>query len=393
MLRNNVGGATNYALQEAIGVYSDEAYTSAQKLSGTDIVAANPDIDVVGETYSGQLRWRKPITQVVNTASLTDATNGSLSSFATGYLEYIKTARTHGAEKVNLKTLVTQDDELQKFSRDLAETQAQDEHNGILSVLKGVAISEVLNGAGQAAGGTGLGGQTFTNDPTDSKYGFYVDLGNNPLVSASTAANMGAARAESFLQAFGMAYKDFEPDWAYLVTSPEVYASLRSANLVDQDRVQDGNIEFNTIFQGKFRLLQTRANQGLSTAQLTKVNSGSGVDIVGTKTSFIVLPGAVAMEHLSIENDVEIERSAASYQGGGTTQIWYRWGYVLHPAHYTWMGSKDKFVSDAEYAYAVESTVAKATTDVTNGLVATTGSWVRKCSSALSLGILPVFHG
>jgi hypothetical protein len=140
-------------------------------------------------------------------------------------------------------------------------------------------------------------------------------------------------------------------------------------------------------------LLQTRANQGLSTAQLTKVNSGSGVDIVGTKTSFIVLPGAVAMEHLSIENDVEIERSAASYQGGGTTQIWYRWGYVLHPAHYTWMGSKDKFVSDAEYAYAVESTVAKATTDVTNGLVATTGSWVRKCSSALSLGILPVFHG
>jgi len=393
MLRNNVGGATNYALQEAIGVYSDEAYTSAQKLSGTDIVAANPDIDVVGETYSGQLRWRKPITQVVNTASLTDATNGSLSSFATGYLEYIKTARTHGAEKVNLKTLVTQDDELQKFSRDLAETQAQDEHNGILSVLKGVAISEVLNGAGQAAGGTGLGGQTFTNDPTDSKYGFYVDLGNNPLVSASTAANMGAARAESFLQAFGMAYKDFEPDWAYLVTSPEVYASLRSANLVDQDRVQDGNIEFNTIFQGKFRLLQTRANQGLSTAQLTKVNSGSGVDIVGTKTSFIVLPGAVAMEHLSIENDVEIERSAASYQGGGTTQTWYRWGYVLQPAHYTWMGSKDKFVSDAEYAYALESTVAKATTDVTNGLVATTGSWVRKCSSALSLGILPVFHG
>ena len=391
-VKTNLAGADNFVLQEAIGAYTDEAYTNAKKLSTTEIVSSNPDIDVTTETFIGQVRWFKPMNPTINVASLTDSTDGTPSTYSSDYLRYIKTVRTYGGSKVNLQSVVTQQDGLAKIGRDFAEHKAQDEHNALMSVLKGVAISEALNGAAAGSGSTGLGGQTFENDPTDKRYGFYVDLGAAKPVIAASSSSQGAARAEGFLNAVGMAYKDYEPEYFYLVTSPEVMASLRSANLVDSDRVEDGNIMFNTIFNGKFRLIQTRASQGMTTAELTKINTGPGVDIVGAKTSFIVLPGAVAMEKIAIDEDVEIERKAAAYKGGGTTQIWHRWGYVLMPAGYNWAGTEDAFPSDAAYKYVVESTTPKDLTTATNGLASTVGTWQRKTASALSLGILPVFH-
>lgn len=389
----NLSGASNFVLQEALSAYSDEAYTNAKKLSGTGIVGSNPNIDTNTETFIGQVRWFKPMNPTVNVASLTDSTDGTGSTYASDYLTYIKTVRTHGATKVNMQQIVTQQDGLAKIARDFGETRAQDEHNAILSVLKGVALSEVLNGAAAGSGVTGLGGQTFSNDPTDKAYGFYVDLGSAKAVIAATTTSQGAARAEGFLQAFGMAFKDHEPDYAYLITSPEMYASLRSANLVDQDRVVDGNVTFNTIFQGKFRLILTRATQSFSSAELTKINTGAGVDIAGTKTSFIVLPGALAMQPLMVPEPTEIERKAAAYKGGGTTSIWYRWGYVLAPAGYNWAGSTTAFPSDANYMEVIEGSTQKSLASVASGtLASTSGVWARKANSALSLGILPVFH-
>lgn len=366
-MRTNVAGADNIVLQEAISALTDEAYTTARKLSGTGIVGSNPQINRDTETYIGQVRWNKPLNPTINVASLTNATAGATTTFAQDYLTYVKTVRTHGAEKVNMQQVVTQQDGLARISRDFGETQAQGEHNSILSVMKGVAKAEATYGTGTG----GLGGQSFDNNPDSKNYGFYVDLGANKAVVDSTATVQGAARAEGFLRAFGMAYKDYEPEYAYLVTSPEVMASLRSANLVDQTTVSDGNVNFQTIFGGKFRLIQTRASQGFSSAELTALNTGSGVDILGTKTSFIVLPGAIAMENLMVPDTVEIQRDAKAYAGGGTTSIWYRWGYVMAPAGYNWTGSADAFASDANYA---------------------AGTWDRKFSSALSLGILPVFH-
>lgn len=390
----NLAGASNFVLQEALGGYSDEAYTNARKLSGTGIVSSNPEINRDTETFIGQLRWFKPINPTINVASLTDATDGTGSTYSSDFLTYIKTVRTHGASKVNLQSVVTRKDGLAKIGRDFGETRAQDEHNAILALLRGVALSEVLMGAAAGSGNAGLGGQTFTNDPTDRKYGFYVDLGAAKNVVDATATVQGAARAEGFLRAFGMAYKDYEPDYAYLVCSPETIASLRSANLVDQDRVTEGNVTFNTIFNGKFRLIQTRASQGFSAAELTKINTGAGVDIVGTKCSFIVLPGAIALEALDIPEDVEIERKAAAYKGGGTTSIWYRWGYIAHPAGYSWAGAQDVFPSDVNYTQVLESAVQKDLTTVASGTLASTaGVWTRKTASALSLGILPIFHG
>jgi hypothetical protein len=382
----------SYVLQEAISGYSDEAYTNAKKLSGTGLVGSNDQIDPNTETFIGQVRWNKPLNPEINIASLTDATDGNTTSYGTDYLRYIKSVRTHGAKKINMQEVVTRQDGLAKIGRDFGETRAQDEHNAILSILKGVALSEVINGAGAGSGSAGLGGQTFDNDPADKKYGFYVDIGSSKLVTDAASANIGAQRASGFLEAFGKAYKDYEPDYAYLIVSPETYASLRSANLVDADKVTDGNVSFNTIFQGKFRLLQTRASQGFTTAELTKINTGPGVNITGTKTSFMVLPGSIAMRTLAVPMPTEIDRAPAAFKGGGTTQIWYRWGYVFAPAGYDWLGSEEEFASDASYKYAVESSTPKAFTTVTDALANTTGTWNRKFSSALSLGILPVFH-
>jgi hypothetical protein len=391
-VQTTIAGADDYALQAAISAYSDEAYTAARKISSTGIMGSNPLIDKNTETFTGQLRWRKPINQVVNTASITDATDGELSSYGTEFLNYVKTVRTHGARNINMKDLITQDDGLAKFGRDLAETRSQDEHNAVLSILKGVAISELLNGAHNASGAAGLGGQTFENDPTDKRYGFYVDLGASKIITDAAAANLGAQRATGFLNAFGMAFKDYEPEYAYLFASPAVMASLRSANLVDADRVVDGNVEFNTIFQGKFRLIQTRANQSLTAAQIAKINTGTGVDLVGTQCSFIVLPSAIAMENLNVPLPTEIDRNAGAYKGGGTTTVWHRWGYVLHPAGYSWTGEQEDFPTDAAYSSVMAAGVQTPLIDAADALANTSGVWTRKTSSALSLGILPVFH-
>lgn len=377
-------------LQEALSAYSDEAYTAAKKLSGTGIVNGMSNIDPSTETFIGQTRWRKPISMAINVASLTSSTDGTTSQYNADYLKYVKTVRTYGGEKVNMREVVTQEDGLAKIGRDFGEVRAQDEHNAILAMLKGVALSEALNGAATGSGVTGLGGQSFTNDPEDERYGFYVDLGSSKLVTAAAAGNEGATRAENFLQAMGMAYKDYEPDFAYLLTSPEVFASLRAANLVDSDRVADGNVMFNTIFNGKLRLIQTRAAQGFSTAELTAINTGAGVDITGTKTSFIVLPGALGMAGLNVPMPVEIQRTAAAYMGGGTTQLWYRWGYILTPAGYSWNGLETAFASDTDYGKVIETT-PKALGDITT-IANVRGTWTRKTNSALSLGILPVFH-
>jgi hypothetical protein len=189
-----------------------------------------------------------------------------------------------------------------------------------------------------------------------------------------------------------MGWKDYEPDYAYLFVSPKTLASLRSANLVDSDRVEEGMISFETIFGGKFRLVVTRASQGLTSAERTSLNAGAGVDLVGTETSFIVLPNSLAFNPINTPDPIEIQRNASAYKGGGTTDVWYRWGYVVHPRGYTWEASEDKFAADADYmGVSVDdstwTTLAAATVGANSR-----AAFQRKASSALSLGILPIFH-
>jgi len=358
----------------AISAYSDEAYTTAKKLNGTGIVASDQRIDLSGESFIGQFRWYKPLSATVNVASLSSATDGTYTSISTDVADFVKTVRTFGAEQVNMQETISKQDGLAKIARDFAEVRAQDEHDALLSVLKGFALNEVTLGD---KGGSGNGGViAFDTDVDAAATGMFCDINAAGLHGAAATGSSdarklfdssaaGAARGERLFRSIGAAFKDYEPDFMYLVTSPEVMAEMRAANLIDETLVTDGNLEFNTIFAGKFRLIMTRANQMVSGAASGDLNAQS------TKCSFVLKPGVVASAAMPVPTPVEVDRNAASYTGGGSTNVWYRWGYAMHPMGYDWAGATSAFATNANFAAAA--------------------SYARKMD-ALNLGILPIFH-
>ena len=357
----------------AISAYADEAYTTAQKLNSTGIVGMRDDINADGESFVGQFRYYKPLAANVNVASLSSATNGTYTDITTDIANYVKTVRTFGAQQVNMQEVVSKQDGLAKIARDFAQVRGDDEGTALMNLLKGVAAYEVATGD---AGGSGNGGLTsYDTDADTAATGNFVDV--NALGTFGAAATgtsdarklfdstaVGAARGERLFQAIGMGFKDYEPDFMYMVTSPEIMAEMRSANLVDDTTVTDGNLNFSTIFGGKFRLVMTRANQMHSAA------SGD-LNAQSTKCSFIVKPGSVTFAPVATPTPVEVDRDAASYTGGGSTNIWYRYGFIMHPMGYDWAGATNAFATNANYA--------------------ANASWDRKMS-ALNLGILPIFH-
>jgi hypothetical protein len=399
-----VAGATNIdQLQEAIGMYVDEEYTSAKQIINSGIITNNPpQVDPNTETYIGQMRWFKPLSPKVNVVSLTDSADGEFTNYESSMAKYIKTVRSNGGRKLNMAQVVTQQDGLQKLAKDFVQTRTDDQNQALFALLKGVALSEIMRGAGSIGGAAGLGGQTFDTptslaDSADyNRYGFYVDLGASQAIVDASAATQGAARAEGFLQAIGKAWKDLEDPYYYLTCSPRLMASLRSANLVDSDRVTDGEVDFETIFQGKFRLLPSReSSSNLSLAIRNKIATGAGADITGPFTSFVMRAGSLLFTPLSVPDDIEIDRKASSFKGGGTTDLWYRWGYIYHPTGYSWDGPEDAFASNASYKGVKDHNstlvqVEDAAFDMTNAAAA--GLWARKATSVLNLGILPIFH-
>jgi hypothetical protein len=358
----------------AISAYSDEAYTNAKKLNGTGIVAADQRIDASGESFVGQFRWYKPLSATVNVASLSVATDGAYTSVTTDVANFVKTVRTFGAEQVNMQEVVSKQDGLAKIARDFAEVRAQDEHDALLAVIKGVALAEVELGDLGTAGNGGV--IDFDTDTDAANTGFFCDVnalglhgdaatGSGDARKLFDSTAMGAARGERLFRSIGAAFKDYEPDYMYLVTSPEVMAEMRAANLVDEDRIKDGNLEFSTVFGGKFRLVMTRANQMVSGFTVGDLNAAS------TKCSYVIKPGSVAATNIAMPTPVEVDRNAASYTGGGSTNVWYRWGHINHPMGYDWAG--------ATAAFATNATLGAA------------ASYARKMDS-LNLGILPIFH-
>lgn len=349
----------------AISAYAQERWTQEKTINSTGIVATSAAIDPTGESFIGQMRWMKPVNPTINNPTLSSATDGTYSTISTDIADYIKCLRTYGIDQVNMQSIISRVDGLAVFSAGAAKGRAQDEHNAVLSVLKGVAASEVALGAGIV---------NFDSVP-DGDTGMFVDINAaGAFGSAATGAGderklvdpaaSGAARGERIFRAAGMAFKDYEPDYMYLITSPETLADFRSANLVDEDRIKDGNLEFQTLFGGKFRLLLTRAAQG-NLAASANVNDRS------VKTTFLVNPGAIAFQSYDTPVPVEIGRNAAAYGGGGSTHIWYRYGFVAHPLGYDWAGSTSAFA--------------------TNATLATAASWARKVDY-LNLGILPILH-
>lgn len=349
----------------AISAYAQERWTQEKTINSTCIVAAGVDIDASGESFIGQMRWYKPINAVINNATLSSAADGTYSTIATDIASYIKNLRTYGIDQVNMQSIISKQDGIAVFSAGAAMSRVQDENSAVMAVLKGVAAEEVSLGAGIV---------NFDSVP-DGDTGMFVDVNAaGAFGAAATGAGdarklidpsvTGAARGERIFRAAGMAFKDYEPDFMYLITSPETLADFRAANLLDEDRIKDGNIEFQTLFGGKFRLILTRATQG-------NLSASANVNDQSTKTTFLVKPGSIAFKSFETPVPVEIGRLAAAYQGGGSTHIWYRYGFIAHPLGYDWTGATNAFA--------------------TNVTLAAAASWARKVDY-LNLGILPILH-
>lgn len=363
-------GTMQFLVHRAVGEYSHEVYTSAKKLSSTAIVGFDAEINTSIEDYIGQMRWYKTLNAAVNVPVVTDATEGTITPTTTAFSKYAKTVRTHGAREVNVQKVISQENGLAKISRDFGETQAQDEHNSVLETMNGVSAYEVSRGGGIIS---------YTTDADDGSTGFYVDINAAGAFGAAAtdatderklfdATKAGASRGERLFQSIGMAWKDYEAPYYYMITSPETLADIRVANLVDETVVTEGNLVFQTIFNGKFRLLLTRA-MGSDLSGEANVNAQSA------KTTFIVKPSALAMSSLEVPMPVEMDRVPKAYGGSGTTDIWFRWGYVLHPMGYDWAGSETQFVKTAG-----------------TGGYDQADAWDRADKGYLNLGILPLLH-
>jgi hypothetical protein len=383
-------------LNKAISAYSDEMYTRAKKIVSTQLVGMDANINANGEDFIGQVRFYKPLggysvggsnstpdvtganNAVVNVASQ-DENYGGTTNIATEVQTYIKTVRTHGANEYLVQSVISGQDGMSKIARDFAETRAEDEDQALRSCLAGVMNTE-LKTANDKSGSTYSA--RFAGNAVDadaSKSFGYVAASSDTIGTGSSleklvdlSASAPGQRVEHIIRAMG-AWSDYTPDFVYLVVSPEVYLDIKVANLVDDERVTDGNISFETLLGGVIRVIVSRNfGQGLGTVTHASI---SGSTAIGTiKVSYMMLPGSLFMHNVSVPNPVAIDRNEGVGSGSGRTTAWYRWGYVMHARGYSFIGTQTAFATNAAYA----GTVAAP-------------AWDRK-SDLLNLGILPIFH-
>ena len=361
-----IDAATYKNVAIAISQYSLERWTHARLLTGTGMTSGNVDILTSGEGFTGQLRWLQEFDATINQVEVSgSSTDGTVTNMTSEIADYIKCMRSFGADAPRQAGTVTQRDGLQDFADQFVNAQAKNESKAIESVIKGVIGAEAAVGAGIVQ---------FSTDADAASTGAFVDLNAaGEFGAAATGAtderglvgtSAGGKGVENLFKAVGMFWKDYEPDYMYMITNPQLLADLRSKNLVDDTTVTEGNIEFSTILNGKFRLIMSRVGLG-------DYSAGSNVNTRSTKTTVLVAPGAISFVPIMAEIPVEFDRDASAYGGGGKVEVWYRYGFIVHPNGYDWAGATNAFPSDAT--------------------LATAGSWSRK-AKALNLGILPIFH-
>jgi hypothetical protein len=383
-------------LNKAISAYSDEMYTRAKKIVSTELVGMDANINANGEDFIGQVRFYKPLgnyavggsnasadvagssNAVVNVASQ-DENYGGTTNISTEVQTYIKTVRTHGANEYLVQSVISGEDGMSKIARDFAETRAEDEDQALRSCLAGVMNTELKTA-------NDLSGTSYSDlfagnsvDADGSKAFGYVAASSDTIGTGSSleklvdlSASAPGQRVEHIIRAMG-AWSDYTPDFVYMVVSPEVYLDIKVANLVDDERVTDGNISFETLLGGVIRVIVSR-NFGQTLGTVTHSALSGTTEITTAKVSYMMLPGSLFMHSTAVPNPVAIDRNEGVGSGSGRTTAWYRWGYVMHARGYSFTGTQTAFATNAAYAGS-----------------AATPAWERK-SDLLNLGILPIFH-
>ena len=395
-------------LNKAISAYTDESYTRAKKLVSTAIMGTNASINANGEDFIGQVRFYKPLGAYTSTSNATESESiaggiegdalvtavnvasqnenyGATTNISTDVQTYIKTVRTHGANEYLVQEVISKQDGLAKIARDFSETRAEDEDQSVRSIIAGVRGAELgiaadasLFDADTSNYQDFWAGNAVDADPSKG-FGYVavkslisskIGTGDNidTLVDNTTAGLAPGLRVRHLIKAMG-AWADYVPSFVYLVVGPETYLDIKVANIVDDERVTDGNIAFETILSGQVRLVVSRSYS--TSLKVTNISIAGNTEATGIKTSYMMLPGSMYMADVSVPNPVAIDRNESVGSGSGRTTAWYRWGYVMHPRGYTFVGNDSVFAS--------------------NGTFAAAASWNRK-SDILNLGILPIFH-
>ena len=387
-----VSGVGTNAIRRAISAYSDQEYTDNVRIAGTALVGSDARISVSDEDYYGTIRWTQTLGdiagQAVNRVNATgnttainlateDTTEGQTTDVRYDSSKYIKTMRTMGAEQYNVTQVLSQaPNAIEKVSRDFGVTRARDADAALLAMLRGVALEE----------SRGTSGQVITS-PRDDTNGFYFETPSaGKLVTDAATLSRGAQRGTALYTAMAAGFGDLEPDFMYLLTDVETYQDIRSANLIDEDRVRDGNVDVATLLSGKIRII---VSQSLSTHNAgTQTNIATAAD----KTSYLMLPGALYQHDLSVPNPVAFDQDESVGGGAGEREIWYRWGNIYHPRGYSWEGRVDGFVANSQGIAAANRAAAGT---AVNALVNTNANafqgWERK-ETVGNLGILPIFH-
>jgi hypothetical protein len=384
-------------LNKAISGYTDEMYTRAKKIVGTALVGSDAQINPNGEDFIGQVRFYKPLgayavgatggasedvtgssNAVVNVASQNED-YGKTTNISTEVQTYIKTVRTHGANEYMVQSVISGEDGLGKIARDFAETRSEDEDQALRSVLNGVMNAELKTANDLAPTNYTEAWAGNSVDADGSKAFGYVASSSDTVGTGSSIEGLvdltqtvPGRRVEHIIRAMG-AWSDYTPDFVYMVISPEDYLDVKVANLVDDERVVDGNVSFETILGGVVRLIVSR-NFAVSLGTVTYAGLSGVTQMTTLKCSFMMLPGSVFMHNVSVPNPVAVDRNEHVGMGSGRTTAWYRWGYVMHPRGYSFTGTSTAFATNATLAGS-----------------AATPTWDRKVD-LLNLGILPIFH-
>ena len=385
-------------LNKAISAYTDEEYTRAKKIVSTALMGSDAQINPNGEDYIGQVRFYKPLggyaaggtnasedvtgsaNATVNIASQNE-NYGATTNITTSVETYVKTVRTHGANEYQVQSVISGQDGLAKIARDFSETRSEDEDQSIRAILSGVSDSEMATAEALIAADPTLtkysdlfAGNAVDADPSKA-FGFVastsgtIGTGSSLTTLVDNTATTPGKRVEHIIRAMG-AWSDYTPPFVYLVVGPETYLDIKISNLVDDERVTDGNISFETIMSGQVRLLVSR---NFSAEGAPSANDALGSTTTAVKTSYMMLPGSLYMSSVSVPNPVAVDRNESVGSGAGRTTAWYRWGYVMHPRGYSYANAANQ----SQFA--------------TNALYSAGDSWTRQ-ADILNLGILPLYH-
>ena len=368
---SNLGATVTDVVQLAVTNYMLENQPDQLGISESGLVDSRTEITPSGEGATGKIRYytkRGNLRYAGDTGHTSSLMNMSddvwfnrptddptdsatLSGNPIQFANYIKGVYTVVSSAPDIHQLLElQPNQIEVHGqRALVDNQINVERH-IYETLNGIARNEIALGGGMNQGIRAA--QLGRN--TTSTQGFYFETATqaaNPIVSTDTGLIWGAGTAGNaepgfrltpLLRAIAWAWgtsNDREP--LYLVTDEVEYGKLTEANLIGREAVEDGNITFDTILNGRVRLIVapfTFDNLGTE----TQTNTAS------TKTSFLVRSGGFAYRPLPELTRFRIAQEPLQGNAGGVQYSIAQNGFVLVPKGYSWAGSTAATIEDPQ---------------------------------------------